>query len=75
MTQNNVEALLEQAALSSELSGWNDQLQWLVNATLSRFEKRRLLQWLQQPFPNHAEIRRSVWICQKCKLYRNIFKS
>lgn len=44
MTQNNVEALLEQAALSSELSGWNDQLQWLVNATLSRFEKRRLLQ-------------------------------
>lgn len=44
MTQNNVEALLEQAALSSELPGWNDQLQWLVNATLSRFEKRRLLQ-------------------------------
>ena len=44
MMQNNVEALLEQAALSSELSGWNDQLQWLVNATLSRFEERRLLQ-------------------------------
>ena len=44
MMQNNVEALLEQAALSSELAGWNDQLQWLVNATLSRFEKRRLLQ-------------------------------
>lgn len=44
MTQHNVEALLEQAAQSSELSGWNDQLQWLVNATLSRFEKRRLLQ-------------------------------
>lgn len=44
MTQKNVEALLEQAALSSELSGWNDQLQWLVNATLSRFEKRKRLQ-------------------------------
>lgn len=44
MTQNNVEVLLEQAALSSELSGWNDQLQWLVNSTLSRFEKRKLLQ-------------------------------
>lgn len=44
MTQKNVEALLEQAALSSELSGWNDQLQWLVNSTLSRFEKRKLLQ-------------------------------
>ncbi|MGN0706631.1 MAG: hypothetical protein ACI4JC_01345 [Faecalibacterium sp.] len=43
MTQNNIEALLEQAARSSELPGWNDQLQWLVNATLSRFERECLL--------------------------------
>lgn len=38
MKQHKVEALLEQAAQSSELPGWNDQLQWLVNSTLSRFQ-------------------------------------
>ena len=42
MKHNDVEAMLEQAALSSKLSGWNDHLQWLVNTTLSRFEKRML---------------------------------
>lgn len=35
---NKVETLLEQAAQSSTLPGWNDQLQWLVNSTLSRFQ-------------------------------------
>ena len=34
---DKVEALLEQAAQSSKLPGWNDSLQWLVNSTLSRF--------------------------------------
>ena len=38
MKQHKVEALLEQAAQTSELPGWNDQLQWLVNSTLSRFQ-------------------------------------
>lgn len=35
---DKVEALLEQAAQSSKLPGWNDSLQWLVNSTLSRFQ-------------------------------------
>ena len=38
MKQHKVEALLEQAAQSSKLPGWNDSLQWLVNSTLSRFQ-------------------------------------
>lgn len=38
MKQHKVEALLEQAAQSSELPGWNDSLQWLVNSTLSPFQ-------------------------------------
>lgn len=35
---DKVETLLEQAAQSSKLPGWNDSLQWLVNSTLSRFQ-------------------------------------
>ena len=35
---DKVEALLEQAAQSSKLPGWNDSLQWLVNSTLSPFQ-------------------------------------
>ena len=38
MAMEKVEALLEQAAQSSKLTGWNDSLQWLVNSTLSRFQ-------------------------------------
>ena len=38
MAMEKVEALLEQAAQSSKLMGWNDSLQWLVNSTLSRFQ-------------------------------------
>lgn len=60
MKQHKVEALLEQAAQSCELPGWNDQLQWLVNSTLSRFQTAQELSdealsflaagtWIPQP--------------------------
>ena len=34
MTERDVERMLETAAESSGMPGWNDRLQWLVDATL-----------------------------------------
>ena len=35
MTEQKMERLLKKAAQSSEMSGWNDRLQWLVDATMA----------------------------------------
>ena len=35
MTEQKMERLLKRAAQSSEMPGWNDRLQWLVDATLA----------------------------------------
>lgn len=35
MTERDVKRMLETAAKSSEMPGWNDRLQWLVEATLA----------------------------------------
>ena len=35
MTEQKMERLLKKAAQSSEMPGWNDRLQWLVDATLA----------------------------------------
>ena len=35
MTERDVERMLETAAESSGMPGWNDRLQWLVDATLA----------------------------------------
>lgn len=39
MKPNHVEDLLALAARSSELPGWNDPLQQLVDTTLSRYQE------------------------------------
>lgn len=39
MTERDVERMLETAAESSGMPGWNDRLQWLVDATLAATSK------------------------------------
>ena len=39
MTERDVERMLETAAESSGMPGWNDRLQWLVDATLAAAHK------------------------------------
>ena len=43
MTERDVERMLETAAESSGMPGWNDRLQWLVDATLAAAQKGREL--------------------------------
>ena len=43
MTERDVERMLETAAESGRMPGWNDRLQWLVDATLAAAQKGREL--------------------------------